>query len=171
MDMIVVGQILRPHGVRGEVKVEPLTHDPRRFEDLPFVYIEGEAAGTQEELTVTGCKFHGDAVLLKFQTINSKDEAERLRGQYLKIPVAARLKLPLDHYYIYELEGLEVVTTNKRSLGILKEVISLPANDVYRIVDSEGKEYLIPAIKDVVKDVDLKTKIMTIDPLPGLLED
>ncbi len=170
MRRIIVGRVLRPRGIKGELKVEPLTHDPQRFADLQTLYYEDTETGTIEALTPVECKFFKGCVYLRFDGVDSKDKAEKLRNLYLEIPIEERLQLPPDHYYIYELEGLQVFTKEKRRLGILKEVMLLPANDVYRVV-AGSKEYLIPATKEVVREVNLAEKTMLIDPIPGLLGD
>ncbi len=166
MDFLAVGKVLKPQGVKGELKVEPLTRSPERFLELEKVF--SDARGNKE-LKICGVRFQKNLVFLKIEGIDSIEGAEQLRNKLLFIPASWRKELPRGEYYIYELIGIEVFTGNGERLGTLKEVMSLPGNDVF-LVEKEDEEILIPALKKVVKKVDLDRGQMEVELLPGLRE-
>lgn len=167
MDYVAVGYVIKPQGKKGEVRVLPLTDDPERFSRLNRVFCKVNGFHVLE---IQSYRLIKDVVILKFKGFDSIEHAKKLKKLYLEIPVNERVKLPADHYFISELLGMEVKTKKGRPLGKIKEILSLPGNDVY-VVDDGQREHLIPALKKVVMDVDETKKIMTIDPLPGLLEE
>ncbi len=168
-ELVSIGIIGKAHGIKGEVSVTPLTDNPQRFEQLNFVTIE-YVDGRRAKLAIETVRRQGNRILLKFKEVTTRNVAETLNGAYVSIPHDELSELPEDSYYIFDLVGLEVVTTEGKRIGRLEEVLDFPANDVY-VVKDDGKEYLIPAIKDVVKKVDLEKGIMQIEPIEGLLEE
>ncbi len=163
---VLVGEIVRPHGRWGEVKVRPLTDLPRRFEELvgKQVWVEPEGKPAEGEfLKVEGARPHGEHVLLKFEGINSIGEAERLRERLIYIHRDMRPPLPEGEYYIEDLIGLEVVTEEGEVLGKVDDVQKLPANDVLVV-----GELLLPVIKEVIRKVDLENKRIVVKLLEGL---
>jgi len=106
---------------------------------------------------------------LKFQEINSPEAAKPLVNSFLEIEKESLLPLPQNRYYIFDIIGLKVLTTQKEKIGVIKDVVSLPANDVY-VVRKGKKEFNIPAVREVIKQIDLERKTMIIEPLEGLLE-
>lgn len=167
-NMFVIGKIVNTHGLKGEVKVVPSTDDPKRFEKLEEIYIERKDIATYKVETV---RYHKNFVLLKFKGIESIDEAELFKNAILKIDRKDSLPLKKDEYYIGDLYDLKVVTEEGRELGKLIDIIYTGSNDVYVIKNEEThKELLIPAIKQVIKEVDLIQKIMTVKLLEGLEE-
>ena len=102
--------------------------------------------------------------------MDSRVAAERLTGAYINIEREECQELPENTYYAFELVGLEVITTDGRRLGVLEEVLEYPANDVYVVMDGP-KEYLIPAVAEIIKKVDIKNRVMKIEPMEGLLEE
>ncbi|AWZ48690.1 ribosome maturation factor RimM [Hathewaya limosa] len=157
-EFLVVGQISKPHGIKGEVKVFPLTDDIKRFKKLDYVIIN------DEEFKIESCKLQNDRVILKFDKINSIDEAIRYKNVQLKIRREDAVKLPEDHYYIADLLQCEVYDTEETYLGKMFDVIETGSNDVYWI-KNEGKELLIPAIGSVVRKVDIQNSKITILPV------
>jgi len=166
MEYLAVGRVLKPQGIKGEIKVEPLTHSLERFEALEKVYSD---IPSKRQLNILNCRLHKGYPILKLEGIDDVDQARSLAGSYLKIPSTWREELPVDSYYIYDLVGLEVFTGDGKHLGELKEVMTLPGNDVF-LVQGEGRELLIPALKQVVKKVDLEEKRLVVELLPGLGE-
>ncbi len=167
---IAIGKVVAPHGNKGEVKVYPLTDFPSRFTGTRRVYLTGP---DYREILVDKARFHKGFVLLKLEGYDTINQAESLRGKVLTVPREELVKLGPGEYYLFEVIGLEVYTVDNRWLGTVKDVIRGPANDVYVVGPIGGdkeKEYLIPALKSVVKGIDLKEKVMTIDPIPGLLD-
>jgi 16S rRNA processing protein RimM len=172
MKRITIGQISKIRGIKGEVVVVPLTDDPKRFSELEKVFLAKDEKITQFEVEKARTKLKTkrlkETVLLKLKGVESPEEAKKLVGGFLEIEKEDVIKLPEGRYFIFDIIGLRVLTTDKREIGTVKEVISLPANDVY-VVQGEKKEYDIPALKEVVKKIDLERKVMIIDPVEGLL--
>ena len=158
-----IGRILAPWGIHGEVKLEVLTDFPERLAPKAKVYLNGAL------VEIERCRFQGRQAILKLASITTRNQAEALRDQLLEVPESELMPLLPDEYFEHQIIGLEVQTIDGRSLGNITEVLRTGSNDVY-VARQEGKEYLIPAIADVVKEIDLEAGRMTIEPLPGLLE-
>jgi 16S rRNA processing protein RimM len=162
-ESLIVGRILAPWGIRGEVKVEVLTDFPERFAPRKVVYLN------TSPLEIESCHPHKQHLVVKLATIDSIEDAEKLRGQDLNIPSSELHPLPEGQYYTFQLIGLKVVTTEGQTLGRVTDIMSTGSNDVY-IVEGKRGEILIPAIEDVVKSIDLKKGRMVIEAIEGLLD-
>jgi 16S rRNA processing protein RimM len=162
-ERIAVGRITRAHGIKGEVAVLPLTQVESRFD--PGSRLEAE--GLDEPLTVASARPHRHGLLVEFEGVHDRTEAERLQGRYLVVPASAVPPLPEGEFWPHQLIGCEVVTDGGRSLGAITEVIHTPANDVWATDGPDGQS-LIPALKDVVTDVDLEARRVTVREIPGL---
>jgi 16S rRNA processing protein RimM len=162
---LAIGKVVRAHGIRGEISVAVLTDFPERFENTEWVYLgnESEAAPYRIEKS----RWHKDNVLLTLTGITDRTEAERLRGQYVQVPIEDATPLPEGSYYLYQLIGLEVITTENQLLGTITEVLETGANDVY--VVQGDKEILIPAVADVIKAVDLEKGQVIVQLIEGLI--
>lgn len=167
MGKITIGKITKTRGLKGEVVISPLTDDPERFFLLKEVWISGKEGS--KVFQIEKVKKFKEKILLKFQGIDSPEAVKPLVNSFLEIQKESLPPLPQNRYYVFDIVGLEVLTTQGKKIGVIKDVISLPANDVYT-VSSGTKEYNIPATKEVVKKIDLHKKIMIIEPLEGLLE-
>jgi len=163
-----IGQVVALFGVRGEVKVRSLTDIPDRFQQLEAVYLGPDAVQTYKIEHVRPYK--GEMVILKLAGINDGNTAEALRNHSLLIPLEQLAKLPPDSYYQHDILGLKVHLLDGRELGPIVDILETGSNDVYIIKGSDGKQIMIPAIKTVIKQIDLLRRTMYIDPLPGLLE-
>lgn len=161
-ESLIVGRILAPWGIRGEVKVEVLTDFPERFAPRKIVHLD------TRPLEIESCRYQKHHLILKLVTIDSIEAAEKLRGQDLTIPSSELHPLPEGQYYTFQLIGLKVVTTEGQTLGRITDIMSTASNDVY-IVEGKRSEILIPAIEDVVKSIDLKKGRMVIEAIEGLL--
>lgn len=162
---VQIGQILGAHGLRGEVKVASLSDIPGRFATLSEVAVR--TARTMTVRRVLGARETGPGTwLLRLEGIGDRTTAEALRGAALLVREVDSPSLPPDVYYIHQLIGLRVVTTDGREVGTISEVIETGANDVYVTENA-----LIPAIPQVVQAVDLEGGTMLIEPMPGLLGD
>ena len=167
-DMLRVGVISSTHGVRGEVKVFPTTDDPARFEELETVLLD---TGKEKlELEIAGVKFFKNMVILKFKGYDSINDVERYRGRDLWITREQAVPLGEDENFVADLIGLAVVTDGGETLGTMKDVMFTGANDVYVVERENGKELLLPAIKDCILDVDLENGVMTVHVLDGRLD-
>jgi 16S rRNA processing protein RimM len=163
LDFITVGRITAPLGFKGKVKVQIETIFPQRFSSGEKVFIDGQP------MTITDASWQRDRAILKFSTIDRAEDARRLRGKSIEIPRSQVQPLPEDQYYYFQLIGLEVRTTGGKPLGEIKEILTGESNDTYVVQGTKG-EFLIPAIADVVRSVDLERGFMEIEPIAGLLE-
>ena len=161
-DAVLVGVIIAPHGVAGAVSAECLSDNPRRFavgaeltDDRGQVYKIAQASP------------HKGRLLLRLEGVDRREDAEKLRGKKLYAVPDEQDQLPDGQYYHYQLIGLKV-RENGELLGELNEVLSYSANDVFLVRDSSGKELLIPALKAIVKNIDLEQKIMNVELPEGL---
>lgn len=166
---IAIGQVVGPHGIRGEVKVEPMTDFPERFKKGARVFL-GTAPDSPEVVPaeIAAARPHQGRWLIMFAQVKDRNTAETLRDQYLLIPEADAMPLGEHENYAHDLIGLEVVTADGATLGRMAEILFTPANDVYIVRGSRG-EILIPATRDVVLDVDLPNHRMTVALPEGLL--
>lgn len=155
-NLLIVGEIINTHGLRGEMKVMPLTDDMRRFDYLEDVILKGK------KVKVEGVKYFKDKVILKLEGINTIEEAEKLKRTYLEIKRENAIELEEDEYFIVDLVGCTVVDTDGFEYGKIKDVIQTPSNDVYWV--QGNKEILIPVLKDIVLDINIDDKLITIKP-------
>jgi 16S rRNA processing protein RimM len=160
---IVVGAITKAHGLRGEVAVEVRSDNPERFAPGATMFLPDGL-----RLTVGRSHRHGARMLVKFEEVSGRSDAEALRGQLLSVPESWLPTLPEGEYWPFQLEGCHVVTESGRSLGRMTEVIANPANDLWVALDAEGNETLVPAINDVVLRVDVAAKQIEVRDVPGL---
>jgi 16S rRNA processing protein RimM len=164
-EYLIVGQIIRPHGVRGEVAMKSLTAYPERLGDLERLYVGID----HTPYHVKRIRPHQAGMLILFQGISDRNQAEELRGETVYVHLDDAIPLEDGEYYLYQIEGIRVVTDEGQELGHLTDYIETGANDVYIITTPEGDEVLIPAIPDVIKAVDLDAHVMTIKLLDGLI--
>lgn len=162
-----IGQIVNTFGIKGMVKVKPFTDDIRRFDELKTVYVEKD--GKQTEYEVEEVKYHKDMVLIKFKGIDKVEQAEMLRNSYLTVSRDSVEKLEEGRYYIVDLLGLEVYTDEQILLGTLDDIFNTGSNDIYVVKDKQGKQILLPAIQDVIKQIDIENKKIIVHLLPGLI--
>ena len=161
---LVIGEVLRPQGVRGEVKARVLTDFPERFRVLKRAYL----GQTLRPVTVEGVRFHQGCVLLKFAGYDDRTAAESLRGALVQIPIEEAMLLEEDEYYLYQIVGLAVWTVQGEYLGQVREVLVTGSNDVYIVRGPKG-EILLPAIEEVIREVDLEAGRLTVMLLEGLV--
>lgn len=165
-----VGKIVNTHGIRGEVRVISKTDFPeQRYKVGNVLYLFMPGSNKPIELTVKTHRTHKNFNLLTFEGFENINEVEKFRDGILKVPESQLGELDEDEFYYHEVIGCHVVTTEGLELGKVTEILSPGANDVWVIKSSEGKEILIPYIEDVVKKVDVKEKVILIQPMEGLL--
>ena len=166
--LISIGKVVKPFGVKGEMKIEPMTDFPERFKDLSRVYLVSPA-GKEIVCEVKTVRYAGDAPLLVFSGYDSPEKAKVLNGWFVKVPEADLVPLPEGQYYWYELIGMEVISEGGEKLGTIVDIFETGSNDVY--VMKRGKqEVYLPATKEVIKRIDRKAKQMVIHLMDGLLE-
>lgn len=166
MNEVLIGEVIKPHGVQGEVKVHPITDNPQRFKTLKEVTLVQNQV--RRRLNVLEANVLPEGIILTFEGIDTRDEAEKLRGWAIKID---RSEVPplKEGWYYFELEGLQVYE-GETLLGRLTQVIQTGANDVYLVKGPKG-EICVPALKSVVKNVDVQGRRMDVELPPGLVED
>jgi len=163
LEFITIGQILAPWGVNGKLKVEVVTDFPERFVPQSRIYIN------RQPMTIDSTEWHKGKVIIKLNSIDSIEQAQKLRGQPVEIPHSQLHPLPEGRYYHFQLIGLEVWTTQGELLGNITGILTTESNDNYVVSGAKG-EILIPAIEDVVKSIDLDNGRMVIEPIRGLLD-
>lgn len=168
LELISVGEIIKAQGIRGEVKVFPHTDDSNRFGQIRRIFFK-DTAGLRE-LTIESYHKFNEFVLIKFLGIDDLTAATALGRGLLMIPRSERPELQDGRYYYDQIEGLKVFTTGGIYLGTIARILETGANDVYLVKDG-SRETLIPALKSVIKEIDLEQTRMLVEPLPGLLEE
>lgn len=163
-----VGVITSTHGVRGEVKVFPTTDDPRRFKRLKEVLLD--TGKERLSMEIEGVKFFKQFVILKFKGIDNINDVEKYRQKELYVPRKNAVRLSRDEYFVADLMGLRVVDEADAEIGILEEVMETGANDVYVIRMTDGKELLLPAIKQCVLEVNVEEGFVRVHIMDGLLD-
>lgn len=164
-DLIAIGRISKPHGVHGELKIRPLTDLPERFQWLETVFIGDH---NPIEVAVSSVRFHKDVVLLKFEGYPNRNDVEPLKGKLLQIREEDAIPLEEGEYFLYQLEGIDVVTDEDEALGKISRIIETGANNVF-VVKQGKKEILLPDIDDVILDIDFENGRMLVHLLPGLI--
>lgn len=166
-DFLRVGVISSTHGVRGEVKVYPTTDDINRFKKLKKVILD---TGKEHlDLEIEGVKFFKNQAILKFKGIDNINDIEKYKGKDLLVTRENAVKLEEDEYFIADIIGSTVVTDEETVLGELTEVLVTSANDVYVVKMNNGKEILLPSIKECILDIDPENKIIKVHVMAGLL--
>lgn len=166
--MLRVGVITSTHGIRGEVKVFPTTDDVMRFKKLKEVILD--TGKEQKPLEIEHVKFFKNMVILKFKGFDNINDIEIYKGKDLLVTRENAVELGPDENFIADLIGLSVVTDEGEELGTLKDVMQTGANDVYVVERKDGKEVLLPAIKQCILDVDLEAEKITVHVMEGLLD-
>lgn len=163
-----IGKIVAPFGIQGELKVFPLSDIPNRFARLDAIHL-----GPEHILYTikTVRPYKGEMLLLRLSGIQDATSAEKLRGLDVCIPLDKLAKLPPDSYYQHDILGLSVSLMSGKVIGVIVDIIVTGSNDVYVVKGSDNRQFLIPAIKEVIKQVDLIRQMMYIDPIKGLLDE
>ena len=166
-ELLQVGVITQTHGIRGEVKVFPTTDDPTRFQDLKHVLLD-----TGKEtlpLEIENVKFFKQFVILKFKGYDNINDVERYKRCPLLVERSEAVPLEEDEYYITDMIGIQVTTDEGEDFGVLKDVMTTGANDVYMIDHPSAGEVLVPAIKECILEVDIPGRKMKIHVMDGLI--
>ncbi|WP_066639392.1 ribosome maturation factor RimM [Desulfolucanica intricata] len=166
-EFISIGEIVNTQGHRGYVRVYPLTDFPERFKKMTKVWVL--LNGNREEMHIEDTYKHKKFVIIKFKEIPDMTAAENYKGALLQIEHQDITPLPKDTYYIFDIIGLDVSDIEGKYFGKVKKVLNTGANDVY-VVDylEEKRDLLIPAIKQVVKEINLSKRIMKVELPEGL---
>ena len=162
-----LGQIVNVKGLKGEVKVNPFTEDNTRFETLKKVFVK-KTRGEMIELSISKVGYNKNQVIIKFKEINTIEEAETLRNSYILVDRDSLEPLPEGVYYIADLLGLDVYTTEDEYLGKVDDIFSTGSNDVYVVKDELGKQRLLPGIDEVLKKIDIPNGKIIVNLIEGL---
>jgi 16S rRNA processing protein RimM len=160
---IAVGYVTRAHGIRGEVAVEDRSDNPQRWTTDAVVFDD-----TGRPLTVRAVRPHGGRLLVTFDEITDRTSAQTLAGRTLMIPESWLPPLADGQWWSFQVEGCVVTTESGRSLGSVREVLAYPAHDLWRVVDDDGSDTLIPAVDAFVVSVDVDARTATVRDVPGL---
>ena len=169
-DLVVIGEVVRPHGVRGAVRVTLQTDRPERFDGLRECVLWDPASDARTPGHIRGVRRQGDdAVLLSLADYDSPEAARALVGRLIALPRAQAVPAPPGHAYPWQLAGCRVELEDGRVVGELRGVEASPAHDLW-VVRGPEREHLIPAVPEIVLEVDLDAKRVVIRPPEGLLE-
>lgn len=150
---IVIGKIVAPHGVRGDIRIMPLTEKPEQFLDLDHLLLEDGST-----LTVTNARFHKRMVLVSTKEITSMNDAELLRDKHVVVNLEDLPELEEGQFYVADLIGLPVYDENGSKIGTFKDALTTGSNDVYVIAVPGAKDILVPALKENFKEINLTEK-------------
>jgi 16S rRNA processing protein RimM len=167
--LVVIGELGRPYGLGGELHVTPLTDDPARFGSLRECVVWDTARGTRESRRLTARRGHGGGMVVALSGCDSPEMARTLTGRLLAIPEAEALPLDDAHFYPWQLEGCRVVTDGGREVGVVAGIERGPAQDLWVVRDG-ARDHLIPAVAEIVREVDLTARRVVISPPEGLLD-
>ncbi len=171
--LLLLGRVYRAHGLSGEIKVIPETDDPTRFEALPALYV-GQTPDTARLENVQGVRYQhtrkGPLVLLRLETIESREAAETLRGALLYAPAGALPELDADEFYLRDLVGLVAVEEGGDRIGVVEDVLAFPGQDMLVIARDQQPSAMVPAVPEFVVDIDLQTGQITLRVIEGLLD-
>jgi len=160
---VVVGKITKAHGLHGEVVVLVFSDNPERFDPGSVMFFEDG-----REVRIRASRPNGGRMLVAFEGIGDRNAAELLRGLTLVVPRSSLPDLPPGEYWPHQLEGCVVVTESGRMLGAITDVVANPAQDLWVTVDGSGTEVMVPAIREVVVDVDVAARRVLVRDIPGL---
>ena len=162
MQKLEIGQIVNTFGIKGFVKIKPFTDDILRFDNLKKVYIK------EKQYEIESVKYHKDMVLIKFKDINKIEDAENLINAYIEIDRKDG-NLEEGAYYIVDLLESKIITDTGTILGNLVDIYNTGSNDIYVVKDELGKQILLPAIKEVIKEIDIENKKIIVHLIKGLV--
>lgn len=164
-EILEIGKVVNTHGIRGELKIQPWCDDPAIFDELEYIYIGGE------KYNITRSRFHKTCEIVAVEGINNINEAELLKNKIVTIEREMLGELPEGTYYIADIIGLEVRSTNGNILGVIDNVISTGSNDVYEVKREGKKPLLLPVIDEVINEVNLSDGYVSVTLIKGLADD
>jgi 16S rRNA processing protein RimM len=167
--LLAVGKIVKPFGIRGEVVLHPMTENLARFKKLKRVFI-GKTDVAATETTVLDVVVEQRGVRIRLDGIADRTAAEQIVGSLLFVDERDAVRLPKGAYFIHDLLGMNVVDEQGTTVGVMKDVLKYPAHDVY-VVGREGKEFLIPAVKEFIRKIDVETRTMRVRLIEGMLDE
>jgi len=166
--MIAIGQITKSVGIKGELKVQPLTDVLQRFQSLQTVWLGSDDRGGRE-YAVEAVRLAKDHVVLKLSGISQRSEADALKTCYVLVPDDQAVRGTTSSYFVHEVIGMNVVTEEGAQVGTVSDVLRLPAGDTW-VIRNGDKEILIPGVKEFIRNVDIGKQKVVIHVIEGLLE-
>lgn len=167
---LIVAEVLRPHGVRGEVRVRILTDYPERLEIGRTLYLGTSVEETEATpLTLTRVRIQDDYGILQFESIANRNDVEHWRGQFLMIPISEAVPLEDDEFYAYQLIGVKLLTPSGDLIGVVRDIMETGANDVFIVESSEHGQLLIPDIPGMWVDLNFDEGFATVELPEGLI--
>ncbi len=171
-ERIVIGRIVKPHGIRGEVIVESQTEAPdERFTPGARVFVGEPDNPRAKEARIGTARPHQGRYIVKFEHVHDRTTAETLRNTLLSIPAEEARPLEPGRYYPHDLEGFDVVDESGQALGVMGAVLENPANDLWVVRTPEGRDVLVPAVGEFIRNVDVEQRRIVIRPIPGLFTE
>lgn len=167
--LLAVGKIVKPFGIRGELVVLPMTSSPARFRKLKQVLV-GPTDARVAEYGILSARVEPRGVRITLRGITDRTTAEKLVGSLLFVDEKDAVRLPKGTYFIHNIIGLRVIGENGEAIGVVKDVLKYPANDVY-VVKRNGNEVLLPAVKEFIKKIDMESRTMKVRLIEGMLDD
>lgn len=164
-EFLELGKIVNTHGIRGEVKIQPWCDDPAIFDELEYIYLDNE------KYYIERSRFHKNCEIVKLEGIDDINRAELFRNKIVTIEREALGELPEGTYYMVDILGLPVKTSDETVLGVIDDIIKTGSNDVYVLRETfNGKQILIPVIDSVVKKVDIDEGYVLVELMKGLID-
>jgi 16S rRNA processing protein RimM len=157
--LVLIGQLCKPHGVKGEIRCHPITDYPERFENTVKVQLFEKTGSPARELEISAARWQSGKVLLQFVGVDTVDKALEIRGYYVAVGEDELVPLEPGEFYHFELEGLDAYDENDVKMGVLTEVLSTPAHEIYVIQGPEG-EILVPAVPAYILRVDTAARLI-----------
>ena len=168
-DLVMIGEVVKPHGIRGEIKVYLFSEKPRNFKQYKEIYLQGPAGGSIEVFKVVESREQGKLAILQLENIGTREAAEDLQGSDVLISKADLPVLDSDEYYWQQLNGLMVVTEAGQEIGTVTKLFNTAAHDIMVVIGLDH-EFMIPVQGEIIKDIDEQGGKIIISPPPGLLD-
>ncbi|MBM7613635.1 ribosome maturation factor RimM [Alkaliphilus hydrothermalis] len=166
MKKLKVGRIINTHGIKGGLKVTPLTDELERFAELEWVYIEG----VEGKFYINKVQYQKNNAIITFKDLDDINLVEKFKTKFLYIDESQKRELPEDTFYISDIIGLKAYTVDHVYLGKVKDILQAGSNEVYIIANEDGKEYLIPSVKEFIPVIDIEGGKIIVDPIEGMIE-
>lgn len=166
-ERLEVGQIVNTFGIKGFVKIYPYVDDISRFDNLKKVHIKSKKE--EKELQIEEVKYQKNMVLVKFKGIETVENAEKLRNSFVEIDRADAIPLEEGQYFIADLLGLDVFLDTGEKLGVLEDIYNTGSSDIYVVKNELGKQFLLPYIDEVIKQINLEERKIIVHIIEGLI--
>ena len=168
-DLGMIGEVIKPHGIRGEIKVYLYSEQPENFKHYKKIILQETGGSAKEAYIVVKSRVQGKVAILQLEGIGTREEAEALQGSKILLNTADFPTLDSDEYYWHQLKGLMVLTEEGQELGRVTRLFNTTAHDIM-VVDGAGHDFMIPVNGDIIKEIDEQGERIVISPPPGLLE-